>query len=242
MKFYFGGCSGVAGQDLANAQHDAFPALVSREFGAECINDARSGSSNQRIFNRAIQHIDSADLHCISWTSVDRWSLTMPKNLAEAHLTLSFADHEHLKRYAPFQDLGNLYYGFWYSPLKQFQQLLTLIYALQQTYVSVNKPYVMTMTSRNAWSMVTGNLDKFTEYVTNTGAKLSTAQYQQEHDLTQKLLKQINFDNFVNRGDFFLAELSSNYPVGVTKHPLEQCHRMYAENIIKHIRNNYESI
>lgn len=236
MKLYFGGCSGVAGQDLANPNRDAFPALVARDLGADFVNDARAGSGNLRILNRAVANLGDYDHYVISWTSTDRQTLISNKLLSEAHLTLSFKDHALLKKYAPFQDYAELYYGFWYSPLREFQQLLTYIIVLERTFKQLGLGYTMAMTSKNAWPAWTGDYATFCAHAQYTGVKVSDDQLQEEYRQTQRLKDSIDWDNFVHGGSFFLTELSTHYPVGPTRHPLEECHRMYAREFLTHIK------
>lgn len=241
MKLYFGGCSGVAGQDLKSPQQDAFPALVSRELGCDFVNDARAGSSNHRIFNKAMISLGEFDYYVISWTSNDRQTLHINNQLSEAHLTLSFKNHQQLKKYSPFQDYAELYYGFWYSPLREFQQMLIYMYALEKTFKQMQVGYTMAMTSRNAWQKWLGSFDQFVDHARYTGIKVDLEKLQEEYALTQNLKNKIDWDNFVHRGDFFLTELSTKYPVGPTQHPLEECHQLYAREFLSHIRKNHES-
>lgn len=236
MRLYFGGCSGVAGQDLSNPQRDAFPAIVADRLQADFLNDARSGSSNDRIFSRALRHIDQFDHFFISWTSIDRRTLTMPGNLAEAELTLAFQEHDRLKKYAPFRDYGTLYYGHWYSPLREFQNFLSQIISLGSIFECKGKKYTMIMSSRNSWPMWTTDEDSFIKQAKHTGLKLDRDQLMLEYQHTHRLLSMIDRDKFVGFGEFFLTEQTKNYPVGPTKHPLEECHSMYADRVLEHYR------
>lgn len=243
MKFYFGGDSGTVGQDLARPNIDSFPALVSQHYGAEYHNDAVSGASNQRIWEQCILNSDAYDHYFILWTAIDRFKLHLPNTLTEVHFNLRFDQHAQLKKFRAYQEFGELYYGQWYSPLYAFKQFLFQILSLQKYLSSKNKPYTMLMTTNNAWARFTAPWPEFCDQISSMVPINKAINLDQHYSDIQKLLSEIDFDQFVDRGNYVLVTelVEKKYPVGPTQHPLEEAHRAFANKIIEYRGNIYES-
>lgn len=236
-KFYFVGDSTTYGQDLSDSQREtaSYPALVSKHYGAECVNDGVIGNSNNRMVSQVLQSIGKYDKINILFTFTNRFTLHDPKNWYPVNFNelLTSSNYQNIDYYKNF---GRYYYGFWSSVLFEFKNLLEQIVMLQATLEQKNQPYLMQFGSMDLWPKF---ICEEKDFINNLSTlidvtKFDDQQILQQHSEIQCLYNQINLKNLMSPFDFdFKRSVLYQCPVGSTGHPLEEGHRCIADNILK---------
>jgi len=78
---YTNGCSLTYGSELEDRENDCYPSKVAKHFNLPVINNAKPGSSNQRILRTTIQDVEDlleqgkTPLVLVSWTISSRFEL-----------------------------------------------------------------------------------------------------------------------------------------------------------------------
>lgn len=73
--FLFNGDSNVAGCELANPDVESMAAVISERHGARCVNLAKDGASNDRIYDTTLEYLrdnPAPDFVMIGWTEHGR--------------------------------------------------------------------------------------------------------------------------------------------------------------------------
>jgi hypothetical protein len=235
MSLFFIGCSHTYGDDLANPNTQAWPALIADAKNKSFVNFAVSGGTNDRNVYHTIKNSDLHDHYYIAWTYVNRFTRYRNENNFEInfnpHLTNSLYGNEF-----SFVDYGKLHYAYWYNELYAFKNWLQQIILVQLYLKSKNKSYTMINSCPNNINRWTSDCDSF-----NNNVKLLLCfdfmddnQLMDEHKEIKNLLGEIKFTNYLGWGEWCITDLSSIYPTGPTDHLLEQGHQAVADYILTH--------
>jgi hypothetical protein len=237
MTAFFTGCSFTYGDDLENRAVEAWPSLIGNKKQIDFVNNAASGSSNERIVYQVIKNLHKHDKFYIAWTDISRFTRYFSDN-HEINFNVQLAN----SRFANdpcFLDYGNLHYRYWYNELFSFKLWLQQVILLQ-TYLDANsKQWIMINTFDNHIKRWTSDWNQFNNSVQSLLCfdSMDDEQLFQEHLEIKKLEKQIDTDRFLGWRDITLASLTKDYPKGPTKHPLQEGHQVIAEYILKHDTN-----
>jgi hypothetical protein len=235
MKVYFNGCSHTYGDDLQFPETDAWPAVLARQKEYDFVNFSISGNTNDNIKYQTIKHADNFDKFYIAWTYTSRFTRYRSDNNHSVNFNPMLKHSLYGKDYE-FTEYGKLHYRTWHNELFAFKIWLQDIILVQRFLESKNKPYLMINTDNNAIKQWTTDWPKFNNSVKSLLCfdKMDDSQLFSEHREIQQLLSQINFSNYIEFDTWWLTIMSSKYPIGPTRHLLEDGHRATAEYILKY--------
>jgi len=207
------GDSFTYGGELKNPSQDSWPSLLSKLLNKPVTNLGRSAASNTRIIEKIIDmaYEEDSELIIIAWSDY----LRIQQFDGEPYDTWPGATHHYDKklRAQMTDNLTRSYddaYNVW-----AYQNWLREIILTQTLLKHLNKKYLMAV-AFHTW----GNL----------------------YD-SQNLWDRIDLNNFMgifNKNDIYHENFSAwaaDAPKGPNKHPLELGHKMIAEKINEHIRN-----
>jgi hypothetical protein len=234
MKLYFNGCSHTNGDDLVD-KNIAWPALIAQHHNCEFLNDSISGGTNDRIVYRTIKHADQFDFFYIAWTYIPRFTRYRNDNNYEVNFNPGLANDLYGKT-SEFQQYGKLHYAVWYNELFAFKIWLQNIILLQRFFQSINKPYIMVNADHNNINRWTGGCNEFNKSVHSLLCfdLMNDEQLIAEHKEIQQLITQIDFTHYPGWNTWWITKLHTTYPVGPSKHLLEEGHQAVAQYIIGH--------
>jgi len=237
MRLYFNGCSHTYGDDLID-RNLAWPALIANHYKCDFLNDSTSGGTNDRIMYRTLKHADQFDKFYIAWTYTSRFTRYRHDNNHDVNFNPQLT-HSLYKNSVEFTEYGKLHYSYWHNELYTFKLWLQNIILLQRFFESIKKPYVMINSDNNLIDRWTVGWPLFNNSVKSLVCFdiMDDQQLHNEHVEIQNLLNQINFTSYLGWNTWWLTKLTELYPVGPTKHLLEQGHQASAEYIIKHDTN-----
>lgn len=234
MRLYFNGCSHTFGDDLVD-QNNSWPSLVAKSLQCDFVNDAVSGGTNDRILYRTIKEAGDFDRIYIAWTYTSRFTRYRSDNNYEVNFNTSLTNK--LYSSSPeFKEYGKMHYAFWHNELYSFKLWLQQIILLQRYLDSINKPYVMLNADNNfidRWTVGRNNFNNSVQSLLCFDL-MDNQQLLAEHQEIQKLISQINFTNYIDWGNWWITQLSSIYPIGPTRHLLEDGHVAIAKHILTH--------
>jgi hypothetical protein len=238
MRLYFNGCSHTYGDDLADPASAAWPTLVGNHYNCDFLNDSMSGGTNDRIMYRAIKQANQFDKFYIAWTYTSRFTRYRSDNNFGINFNIQLTNTSYNKD-PTFLEYGKIHYAVWHNELYAFKLWLQNIILLQRFFESIKKPYLMLNSVENYVGEWTAGWDNFNNSVKSLLCfdLMNDDQLYSEHLEIQQLLSQINFDHYIGWNTRCLTTFLSEYPVGVTKHLLEDGHKATAEYIIQHDTN-----
>jgi hypothetical protein len=237
MTAFFTGCSFTYGDDLNDRTKSAWPVVVASRKNIQFVNNAVSGSSNERIVYQIIKNIDRYDSFYIAWTEISRFTRYFQDN-HEVNFNIQLKNSRFEQDWY-FLDYGNLHYRYWYNELFAFKTWLQQV-VLLQTYLDAKlKKWIMVNTFDNQIKRWTVDRNQFNNNVKSLLCfdQMDDEQLYQEHLEIQQLTKQIDLNRFLGWNDTAMSDLVRGYPKGQTNHPLEQGHQAIAEYILKHDPN-----
>ena len=235
MSLFFIGCSHTYGDDLADPSTQAWPALIASAKGKDFVNLAISGGTNDRIVYHTIKNSNSYDHYYIAWTYIERFTRYRSENNFEINFNPQLVNTKYGNDLT-FTDYGKLHYAYWYNELYAFKRWLQQIILVQRYLESKNKSYTMINSCPN-------NINKWTcdRALFNNSVKsllcfdlMNDDQLLDEHYEIQSLMSEINFSNYLGWNEFYITMLLNKYPVGPTKHLLDEGHQVIANYILKH--------
>lgn len=234
MRLYFNGCSHTFGDDLTD-RNQAWPALISKKLNCDFVNNAASGGSNDRIMYQTVKNIHDFDKFYIAWTYTTRFTRYRSDNNHEVNFNLGL-NHTLYGNSQEFKNYSQLHYTFWHNELYAFKIWLQNIILLQRLFESENKPYVMINATDNNLNQWTAPWQTFNSSVKSLLCfdLMNDQQLHDEHVEIQNLIQKINFEKFIGWGSWHITKLAQNYPVGATRHLLDQGHQAVAEYISTH--------
>ena len=235
MRLYFNGCSHSYGDDLTNPSVDAWPAKIAKHYGYDFLNDSMPGGTNDRILYRTIKHIDKFDKFYIAWTYTSRFTRYRADNNYEVNFNARLINSTYGQDDS-FLSYGKLHYAFWYNELYGFKLWLQNILLLQTLFREKNKSYVMLNADNNFIHRWTVGWQDFNNSVQSLLPfdLMNDEQLYNEHLEIQNLLKQIDFSQYIGWNTWWLTKMLEDWPVGPTRHLLENGHEATANYIIKH--------
>lgn len=243
MILYANGCSFVEGAELLKPLDSAWPTILAKKLGMQCINEGSSAGSNARIFrttyefifNNIINTKDQIQEHLIviGWTSVNRYEVYA--NKYSTYLKILNGRHN---RFDVFPDvlseseykITNDFFKMYNSSTENTTQTLSYVICLLTICKQYHIPCVM-FNSMRPFSIDT-NLDlsilnKF------------------------KQLTKIKSMDLINRHVQYLSEqpewcsecfsdhcIKFNFPLGPKMHPLEEAHEAWANYLYDYIIEN----
>lgn len=236
MTLFFIGCSFTYGDDLKNPANDAWPVLVAgpRNF----TNAAVSGGTNERTVYQVIKNIDQYDKFYIAWTYIERFTRYRNENNFEVNFNPSLTHHLYGK-HTDFIDYARLHYTVWHNHLYAFKLWLQQIILLQSFLEKKHKKYLMLNTTHNHIHSWLQPWHLFNDHVKSLLCfdQMDDAQLKTEHLEIQNLVSSINMSRFLEWGTWAITDLCDRYPVGPSRHLLENGHRAIADHIIQHDTN-----
>ena len=147
----FNGCSVTYGEELPEPENERFSKLICNDLGAEEINIAMCGSSNEAIFRTTVEYIASSknitpDLVVIVWSGVDRfeaWHPTIKDPHSKVLYNVSPARID--KIYKKNKRVGQAYsmfYEYIMNVRTSIFKTLSMMYFLQEYLKSKKIPYL----------------------------------------------------------------------------------------------------
>lgn len=238
MRLYFNGCSHTYGDDLTDPAATAWPSILSHTIGADFLNDSVSGGTNDRIVYKTIKNINQFDKFYIAWTYTSRFTRYRSDNNHDVNFN-SHLVHSLYGKDPDFVKYGKIHYKIWHNELYATKLWLQNIVMLQRLFESENKSYTMVNSTHNHLDRWASSWQNFNTSVQSLLCfdQLSDIQLRQEHDEIQQLLSMINTDRFVGWNNWCFTNEIQHYPVGKTRHLLEQGHKAIALRILTHDSN-----
>lgn len=235
MKIYANGCSFTYGEELVNPSAFAWPVLVASKMNAEINNDAVSGGTNYRTLYRTIKSsCNNYDLYLIAWTDYSRFTVYKSDNNFEVNFNIQLKNNLY-KNLSEFNTWGAMYYKYWYNELYAFKLWLQQIIQLQS--ILKNKNYLMVNTFPNNLTAWLVEKSKFIESVKSLIKfdLMNDEQIFAEYNEINYYIQTIDLSKFYKWGDFYIGQLSKDFPIGPQGHILEQGHEKMADLIYNHL-------
>ena len=249
MRLYFNGCSFTYGAELDRPEMSSWPTLFAKQVGAEFLNDAVDGGSNQRIMYNTIQNTNDYDCFVVAWTDYSRFTEYNPVDNFEinfnSHLNLDPESHysDDLKtNYKKYLDYGTIYYKHWYNELYSFKQWLQQILLLQSFFKEHDKKYIMLNTMNNHLSVWCSSRENF---ISKVKPLLTFFDYLSddillaEYDQIHSMMSMINYSNFLEFGTWCITDYCEEFPCGPGGHILEDGHIAIADKLINFYNKKY---
>jgi hypothetical protein len=238
MKLYFNGCSHTYGDDLEFQSKDAWPSVIGQMKNCDFVNFAVSGGTNDHIKYLTVKHVNDFDKFYIAWTNISRFTRYRSDNNHAVNFNVQYK-HKLYGNDPEFKTYAKLHYKIWYNELYAFKTWLQDIVLLQRFLESHNKPYVMLNAFNNLIDRFTVDWQNFNNSVKSIVCfdLMDDQQLFLEHAEIQKLLGQINFENYIGWNTWWLTKMLLSYPVGPTEHLLEEGHLATAKYILEHDSN-----
>ena len=237
MKLYFNGCSLTYGDDLDDKSL-AWPSLLAKHYKSEhWFNDSISGGSNDRIVFNTVQNIENFDKFYIAWTYITRFTRYCSADNGEVNFNVN-GTHALLENMYEYKQYAKLHYSHWYSELYALKCWLQQTVLLQSLFKQHNKAYKMIYLVDNDLGAFVNSRDSFQTKMQKFESfnNLSDDILDKEYNDIIRLVNSIDVDNCINwnQKDINIDHVSELYPIGPTKHPLEQGHQHIANYILKH--------
>ena len=246
MKIYYNGCSLTYGDELKNPTKSAWPTLVSKHYKLDFLNDAVSGGTNDRIVYRTIKHINEYDFFVIAWTNYARFTEYNPVNNYEINFNpnITIDTHKHIDTDLvdnphKITDYAKMYYKYWYNELYELKLWLQQIILLQALLQKKRKKFIMLNAFDNNLNKWLQPREKFTNAIALLVCvdAMNDDQLIREHIEIQKLVNLIDCNTFIGWNEnWYIRELSKEYPIGPKGHILEEGHNAVAKRVIKHAK------
>lgn len=233
---YVNGCSFTYGYELDNPKLHCWPTLLANKLGAELVNDAVSGGTNQRTLYHTIKNLNGFDLYVIAWTTNTRFTFYKSDNNFEINFNPLLINHLY-QNDSFYADWGKTLYAVWYNELYAFKQWLQQIIQLQSLFKQHNKKYLMVNTSSNnldKWSTNQSQFIESTKHLINFDS-MDDSQIFDEYQEIQYYLGLIDTTQFYRWNEFSIMDLTKDFEIGVGGHILEAGHQHVADLIYKHI-------
>lgn len=242
MNLYFNGCSFTYGDELQDPKKSAWPALVTKSLGANFLNDAVSGGSNDRIVYKTLLASNDFDYFIIAWTTYTRFTEYNPVDNFEINfnpsLNLDASLHysDDLKNnYKKYKNYGDLYYKHWYNDLYQFKKWLQQIILLQSFFDVHKKKYLMLNTMGNnlqQWLQPSNLFIEKTKHLISFFDNADDEQLLHEQKQIQALTSMINKSKFIGWNEWYIKLLKTDYAYGSGGHILEDGHHAVAKKVL----------
>lgn len=235
MRLYFNGCSHTYGDDLIDPYSQSWPAVLSKELGFDFLNDSISGGTNDRILYRTIKNIDQYDKFYIAWTYTSRFTRYRSDNNHDVNFNVQLT-HSLYSNDPDFKNYGTIHYRVWHNELYEFKLWLQNIILLQSFFKIKNKRYVMLNSNNNNINRWSVDCKDFNDSVKSMLCfdLMNDNQLIEEHKEIQTLLSQIDYSHFIGWNSWWLTQACSSFPVGPTKHLLDDGHKYIANYILTH--------
>ena len=224
------GCSHTYGDDLAD-KAQAWPYLLANMLDLECMNNATSGGSNERIVYQTVKS-KPTKIKIIAWTYKERFTRYDPENNFEINFNPALA-HSLYENNSNFKKYGNLHYTHWYNDLYSFKHWLQQIILLQKYLDNQQQPYVMLNAAHNSYSRYITDHKDFNDSIKDLVCfdNMTDDQLYAEHCEIQQYIDLIDTRRYYNIQDFYITQLNENYPTGKTGHLLEEAQQEIAKRL-----------
>ena len=223
------GCSHTYGDDLEDKKL-AWPHMLADMLGTECVNNATSGGSNDRIVYETVK-ADPADLYIIAWTYKERFTRYDPNNY-QINFNPNLVHDMYSNRWE-FTEYGKLHYTFWHNQLYSFKLWLQQIILLQRYLESKSQNYLMLNANHNNYEIFVTDWLNFNQSVRDYVCfdQMNDIQLQAEHAEIQQYIDNISKECYYKLDTFCITDLHDDYPLGDSGHLLEQGHREIANRL-----------
>ena len=224
------GCSHTYGDDLQD-KTQAWPYLLANMLDLECVNNAVSGGSNERIVYQTVKS-NPCKLKVIAWSYIERITRYNPENNFEVNFNPQLSHKLYENDYA-FKEYGKLHYGKWYNDLYAFKSWLQQIILLQKYLDNRQQSYIMLNASHNRYSRYVTDWKNFNNSVKDLVCfdNMTDDQLYAEHCEIQQYIDLIDTRRYYNIQDFYITQLNENYPTGKTGHLLEEAQQEIAKRL-----------
>lgn len=222
------GCSHTYGDDLED-KTQAWPYLLANMLDLECVNNAVSGGSNERIVYQTVKS-KPTKLKIIAWTYIERFTRYDPSNNFEINFNPNLINRLYDKKYS-FVEYGKLHYTHWYNDLYAFKQWLQQIILLQK-YLQ-GQPYVMINAADNRYTSYVSDWKDFNDNIKDLVPldSMNDDQLYAEHCEIQHYVDLIDKECYYSIEDFYITQLKKTYPYGKTGHLLEEAQQEIAKRL-----------
>jgi len=235
-NFYFVGCSGTYCDDIPDDQKSthSWPALISRHRGANFVNDAMPGSSNDLIISRVLQNLKKFDRYYIQWTWENRFTVYHVENWDIVNFNQQFKNSRYGKK-DYYNKFGKYYYTYWSIPIFEFKKWLEKAVLLQSILEKNNCQYLMMCASNLLWNkLIVDKADFVPSFADLHNIKnFSDDLILKHYDDIQILLEQLDMTNFIDPNQFYITEATKLFSTGNTNHPLHEGMRYTANKILE---------
>ena len=235
MRLYFNGCSHTYGDDLENPKQDARPAVIAKKKNCDFVNFSTSGGTNDLIKYQTVKYANDFDKFYIAWTYTSRFTRYRADNNHQVNFNPNLI-HSMYSKDPDFKIYGKLHYKVWHNELHVFKTWLQDVILIQRFLENLKKSYIMISTDNNLIERWTVDWPNFNSSVKSLLCfdSMDDKQLMSEHQEIQRLLTQIDFSKYIGFNTWWLTIMLSQYPVGPTRHLLEEGHLATAEYILKY--------
>lgn len=235
MRIYACGCSFTYGDELKNPNKSAWPAKLAEKLSASINNNAVSGGTNSRTVYQTIKNTkENYDLYLIAWTTYSRFTFYKSDNNFETNFNSNLI-HSLYGNEKFYYNWGNNLYKYWYNDLFAFKLWLQQIIQLQQ--ILKDKKYLMLNTMENNLSKWLSPKESFINSIKEliNFSSMNDEQIIDEYEEIQYYISLVDFSKFYRWDEFYIGQLTTQFPIGENGHILEEGHVYLANLIYKHV-------
>lgn len=235
MRIYACGCSFTYGDELKNPNKSAWPAKLAEKLSASFNNNAVSGGTNSRTVYQTIKNTqENYDLYLIAWTTYSRFTFYKSDNNFETNFNPNLI-HSLYGNEKFYYDWGINLYKYWYNDLFAFKLWLQQIIQLQQ--ILKDKKYLMLNTMENNLSKWLSPKESFINSIKEliNFSSMNDEQIIDEYEEIQYYISLVDFSKFYRWDEFYIGQLTTQFPIGGNGHILEEGHEYLANLIYKHV-------
>lgn len=228
MMLWATGCSHTFGDDLED-KTTAWPFLLADKLHLQCVNNAVSGGSNDRIMYEVVK-ADPSSLVVISWSYIERFT-----RYNHVNYQINFNPqlcHHLLGNEDSYKQYGKMHYAHWHNELYAFKLWLQQIIFVQTFFKNHNQPYIMFNAAYNRYDRYTVPRHEFNNSVRELVCfdQMNDRQLEAEYNEIEKYTEIIDYTCFYDM-NFHITDLHSKFKTGETGHLLEEGHEEIAQRI-----------
>ena len=230
------GCSLTEGWDVFD-KNNIWPNLLAQKLKLKLINYGYGSASNQGIINQVLQNFDKNSLHVIAFTSPFRFHV-VDKFSNHWDLNLTTPKKKWLEKKVAAKNTNKEYMGTKeYRIIEAFKPFIDSNYFYQNFLQQII--FLQTILNKNNFSYVF-------VYANSMGVKFNWSTQSQLPDEPFHPKKYFNLSNCVKKkyfidfdqpqNSFWERTITKKFPIGPTRHPLEDAHKNWALHLSNKIK------
>ena len=220
-------------EETLGHRNNGWPRLVSEHFGFNLIDKSRAGSSNYRIYRKAVDGMISGipDICLVFLTSWIRFEF------GSAYGKHSGRIYQWLPNQSNNKEQNEYAFKNFFNGYKNYTDMLRMIISLQSISKAFNIPcwFMNTFDSNEIFNLT---LDKFISILKLNQAvfdSMDDIRIQEKFEIVKQLINSIDRTTFISEQSY--QSLIDGLPLN-RDHPTEQGHKLMSEVVITFLENN----